>query len=127
MTEESKIKATAAALSKLDIKDFKYHQLEVQDVLKELGTNLEKGLTAAQHKERLEKYGLNQLDKEEDKSLWERIKEAFEDLLVRILLLSAFISFLIALSGGEDEGLTAYVEPFVILLILLINAIIAIY
>ena len=75
----------------------------------------------------MEKYGLNQLDKEEDKSLWERIKEAFEDLLVRILLLSAFISFLIALSGGEDEGLTAYVEPFVILLILLINAIIAIY
>ena len=46
MTEESKIKATAAALSKLDIKDFKYHHLEVSDVLKELNTNLEKGLTS---------------------------------------------------------------------------------
>ena len=75
----------------------------------------------------LEKYGNNELDKEEEKSLWERIKEAFEDLLVRILLLSAFISFLIALSGGGEEGIAAYVEPFVILLILLINAVIAIY
>jgi magnesium-transporting ATPase (P-type) len=47
----------------------------------------------------LKKYGGNVLEKEEETSLWERIKEAFEDLLVRILLLAATISFLIAFFG----------------------------
>jgi len=67
------------------------------------------------------------LDKEEEDSLWDRIKEQFEDPLARILLASATISFAIALTGGSDEGITAYVEPFVILLILILNALVAIY
>ena len=50
-----------------------------------------------------------------------------EDLLARILLLAATISFIIALLGDGDEGLAAYVEPFVILLILVLNASVAIY
>ena len=33
--------------------------------------------------------------------MWERIKEAFEDLLVRILLLAATISFIIAVLGKD--------------------------
>jgi len=48
-------------------------------------------------------------------------------VLVRILLASATISFVIAITGDGDEGLTAYVEPFVILLILVLNAIVAIW
>jgi hypothetical protein len=43
------------------------------------------------------------------------------------LLASATISFVIALTGDGEEGLTAYVEPFVILLILVLNAIVAIW
>ena len=72
-------------------------------------------------------YGSNELEKEEESSLWEKIKESFEDLLVRILLVAAIISFIFALTGDGEEGMTAYVEPFVILLILTINAIIAIW
>ena len=59
--------------------------------------------------------------------MWEKIKEQFEDQLARILLASATISFLIAVFGEKDEGLAGYVEPFVILLILVLNAIVAIY
>jgi len=43
------------------------------------------------------------------------------------LLLAAFVSFVIALISDGDEGLAAYVEPFVILLILVLNAAVAIY
>lgn len=71
--------------------------------------------------------GPNKLDEEEEESLWEKIKEQFEDLLARILLLAATISFVIAITGDGSEGLAAYVEPFVILLILILNAIVAIY
>lgn len=68
-------------------------------MLKELNTDLKKGLSKKDAEERLAKYGENALTKEEDTTLWERIKEAFEDLLVRILLLAATISFIIAITG----------------------------
>jgi Ca2+-transporting ATPase len=40
---------------------------------------------------------------------------------------AAFISFVIAFTGDGEEGISAYVEPFVILLILVLNALVAIY
>jgi len=49
-------------------------------------------------------------------------------LLVRILLLAAVISFIIALMGdSHEEGIIAYIEPFVILTILIINSVIAVW
>lgn len=60
---------------------------------------MKKGLTQKEAELRLAKYGPNQLEKEEEESLFEKIKEQFEDLLVRILLLAAIVSFLIAVTG----------------------------
>ena len=60
---------------------------------------MKKGLTQKEADLRLQKYGPNQLEKEEEESLFEKIKEQFEDLLVRILLLAAIVSFLIAITG----------------------------
>ena len=92
-----------------------------------LKTDLSKGLTDAEGEKRLKEHGPNEFDEEEETSLWERIKEQFEDLLARILLLAATISFIIAITGDGEEGIAAYVEPFVILLILVLNALVAIY
>ena len=104
---ESKLQATAKALKQLDLKEFQYHKKTVEEVVKDLQTNLKTGLTQAEAEKRLEKYGHNQLEKEEEESLWDKIKESFEDLLVRILLLAAVISFVIALIGKQN---TAYKE-----------------
>lgn len=111
----------------MDIKKFTTHKQSIEEVVKAQKTDLKKGLTSAEAKARLEKYGPNELTAEPEKSLWESIAEQFEDILVRILLASATISFIIAVTGDGDEGLTAYVEPFVILLILVLNAIVAIW
>jgi len=37
------------------------------------------------------------------------------------------VSFLIALTGDGEEGITAFIEPFVILLILIINGTVAVW
>lgn len=88
--------------------------------------NPKTGLSNSQVEANLKKYGPNELPAEEGKSLMQLIIEQFEDLLVRILLLAAIISFVLALFE-EEESLTAFVEPFVILLILIANAIIGIW
>jgi P-type Ca2+ transporter type 2C len=67
--------------------------------VKEIKTDLKTGLTQKEAESRLQKYGPNQLEKEEEESLFEKIKEQFEDLLVRILLLAAIVSFVIAVTG----------------------------
>lgn len=63
------------ALKKLDTSKFKYHRLSTDECLKELNVNKTKGLDNSEIAKRLEKYGANELDKEEETTLWERIKE----------------------------------------------------
>jgi len=92
-------------LAKLDTSKFVAHKLTVEDAVKHFKTNLQTGLTSAEAAKRLAEHGPNELDAEEDKSLWERIVEQFEDVLVRILLASATISFVIAITGKSPATL----------------------
>lgn len=88
------------------------------------------GLTEAQVAKQREKYGFNEMPAEEGKSIWELILEQFDDLLVKILLMAAIISFVLALFEEHDDqtaAVTAFVEPFVILLILIANATVGVW
>ncbi|XP_067113816.1 LOW QUALITY PROTEIN: sarcoplasmic/endoplasmic reticulum calcium ATPase 1 [Osmerus mordax] len=103
------------------------HTKSASEVLENFGVNENTGLTLEQVKINLEKYGPNELPAEEGKSLWELVAEQFEDLLVRILLLAACVSFVLALFEEGEETVTAFVEPIVILLILIANAVIGVW
>merc|ERR1711962_736814 len=86
----------------------------------------ERGLSPGQVEEYKKKYGPNELLVEEGKTIFELIPEQFDDLLVKILLLAAIISFVLAFFE-DDDSITAFVEPFVILLILIANAIVGVW
>jgi len=97
------------------------------EVLKYFDVQPELGLNEKQIEANREKFGYNELPAEEGKSLWALIVEQFEDLLVRILLLAATVSFVLAFFEDDEGSITAFVEPFVILIILIANAIVGIW
>ncbi|KAF3851843.1 hypothetical protein F7725_005198 [Dissostichus mawsoni] len=103
------------------------HTKTVEEVLGFFTVNESTGLSCEQLKKNREKWGTNELPAEEGKSLWELVLEQFEDLLVRILLLAACISFTLAWFEEGEGTITAFVEPFVILLILIANAIVGVW
>ena len=101
------------------------HTKPVDDVLAHFKVSLDHGLSSKQVADHQAKFGKNELEKEAGKSVWELLLEQFDDLLVKILLGAALVSTLIAyLDAGEDEGIFACIEPLVILLILIANAIV---
>ncbi|XP_069044434.1 sarcoplasmic/endoplasmic reticulum calcium ATPase 1 isoform X2 [Lepisosteus oculatus] len=103
------------------------HSKTTEECLAYFGVNENTGLSPEQVKKNLSKYGFNELPAEEGKTLWELVIEQFEDLLVRILLLAACISFVLAWFEEGEETVTAFVEPFVILLILIANAVVGVW
>ncbi|XP_022752800.1 calcium-transporting ATPase 4, endoplasmic reticulum-type-like isoform X2 [Durio zibethinus] len=92
--------------------------------------NQELGLSCAEVEKRRQIYGWNELEKHEGTSIFKLILEQFNDTLVRILLVAAIVSFVLAWYDGEEGGemeITAFVEPLVIFLILIVNAIVGIW
>lgn len=86
------------------------------------------GLTNLMASDKREKYGPNKLKEEEKESLWELVLEQFDDLLVKILLGAAVLSFVLAFfEEGADGGIQAFVEPIVILTILILNAVVGVW
>lgn len=102
------------------------HSKSVEEVLSHFRVDQERGLSLDQVREYQKKYGPNELPTEEGKTIWQLILEQFDDLLVKILLLAAIISFVLALFE-EHEGVEAFVEPLVILLILIANACVGVW
>ncbi|CAM8909978.1 unnamed protein product [Rhodiola kirilowii] len=87
------------------------------------------GLSSEEVEKRRKVYGLNELEKHDGVSIFKLILDQFNDTLVRILLGAAVISFLLAWYEGDEGGkkeISAFVEPLVIFLILIVNAIVGV-
>ncbi|KAG6815872.1 hypothetical protein H0H87_010615 [Tephrocybe sp. NHM501043] len=95
-----------------------------EEILQHFGVDASTGLSVDQASKHAEIYGRNELPEDPPTPLWELILEQFKDQLVLILLASAVISFVLALfeDAGDSTFLSAFVEPLVILLILVANA-----
>ncbi|KAG6436876.1 hypothetical protein SASPL_101780 [Salvia splendens] len=88
------------------------------------------GLSGDDVEKRRQMYGLNELEKHDGPSIMRLILDQFNDTLVRILLVAAVVSFVLAWYDGDEGGemeITAFVEPLVIFLILIVNAIVGVW
>lgn len=91
------------------------------EVLEFFAVDPARGLTDSQVAEHGRIYGRNVLPQEKSTPFWKLVIKQFDDLLVKILIAAALVSFILALING-DTGLTAFLEPSVILMILAANA-----
>ncbi len=93
----------------------------ISEVEQSLDTNLKRGLTSEQVKERQEKYGLNELKEQKKKSLFQKFLAQFKDFSIIILIIAAIISGIIGIAEGE--GIT---DTIVIMIVVIVNAIIGV-
>ncbi len=99
----------------------KWYQKEVEEVKKELSTNLEKGLTSKQVEEKQETIGFNELKAKKKKSLLVKFLEQFKDFMIIVLIIAAIVSGIIGVLQGE--GIT---DTIIILIVVIVNAIIGV-
>ncbi|MEF9475360.1 MAG: cation-transporting P-type ATPase [Candidatus Mariimomonas ferrooxydans] len=72
-----------------------WHSMKAEHVLKEMDSDMHRGLTGDEAKKRLEKYGYNELKKEEKISPFTLFISQFKNTLIIILLIAVVLSALI--------------------------------
>ncbi len=101
----------------------KYYLIDREKVLQELGTS-RNGLTDAEAAERLEREGKNLLKKEEKRPLWRKFLDSITDPMILILLGAAVVQVIVTiLESRGNFTLGSFTDVFVILAVVIINAI----
>ena len=70
----------------------KYHQKTIEEVIKELGSSSNEGLSGAKAKERIERYGLNELTEKNGRSAWKILLSQLKSVMVIILIVASVIT-----------------------------------
>ena len=99
----------------------KTYTQSAEEVLQGLGVGAE-GLTTAEAKARLEKYGPNKLKEAEKPTLLQRFIEQLKDPMLIILMIAAGVSALTGMLAGENE----WAEVIIILAVVLLNAVLGV-
>ncbi len=100
----------------------RYYCLEKDEVLKQVESN-EGGLTSKEAADRLEKNGKNKLKEAKKDSLLKRFMAQLADPMIIILIIAAAISAVTAvIEGGEG-----FVDVFIILFVVIMNAVLGVY
>src|SRR5690242_3866363 len=96
------------------------HQQSVEEVLAALGTDARAGLSQAEARARLQRYGRNELQAEKRTPAWKKFLAQFKDVLVILLLVATAISA--ALWVIERDSALPY-EALVIFAVVFLNAV----
>ena len=102
------------------------HREPAEKVVAALGSDVARGLSRAEARRRLERYGPNRLKSAPETPWWQRLLEQFENFLVIILLVATVISVVEWLLQDPRESALPY-EAIVILAIVILNALLGFF
>jgi len=100
-----------------------WHNISCIEAAQKLEVDEEKGLTDKTVELRRQSYGKNELKHKKGKNLAQRFLEQLNDYMVIILLIAAVISFGVSVLNHEAD----FVDPIIILIIVLLNATIGVF
>lgn len=98
-----------------------YWNKKIDEVEKELETNIINGLSNEDIAKKQEKYGLNELAGKKKQSLFSKFLNQFKDFMIIVLIIAAIVSGYIGIKEGE--GIT---DSIIILIVVIMNAIIGV-
>ena len=96
-----------------------WYNKNVNEVERELKTNIKKGLADEEIKKRKEKYGINKLDEKKKESLFIRFIKQFNDFMIIILIIASIVSAGVSYMQGKND----YIDSIIIIAIVVLNAI----
>lgn len=99
-----------------------WHSFSAEKTAQLLKSDINRGLSDSEAKKRIEKNGANELQGRKKISVIKKFFEQFKDFCVIILFIACIISF----ATGIIEGKGDFVEPVVILIIVVLNAVIGV-
>ncbi len=103
-----------------------WHTYKIDKALQLLNTNSEEGLTQTEFKQRLAKYGLNEIEESAGRSGWDIFLDQFKNIMLIMLIVVAIISGvldLIDLRTGFSESGVPFKDTIAIMLIVILNGI----
>ncbi len=98
-----------------------HYEKSTREILNELETSQERGLSESAASARLETYGKNVFEKQKKQKLIYKILAQFKDVSVIILLIAAVLSLVMAIVEGSG-----FVEPIVVFAVIVMNVVLAV-
>lgn len=99
-----------------------WHDKSIKEIEHELSADMKNGLSEKEAGQRLKKYGENVIVTKKPDGFFKKFIAQFKDFMIVILLAAAAISFVTSLMNGDAD----YVDPVIILGIVVFNAIIGV-
>ena len=99
-----------------------FHTLTAEESIKESESNIQ-GLSKSQVSQRLTLYGLNEITKRKKISLAKLFISQFKDFMIVILIIAAIVSFIVSVIEGNAD----YLDPIIILGIIIFNACVGVF
>ncbi len=99
------------------------HSYNINKIINRFSSSTETGLSETQAKKLLQKYGKNELPGSKPVSMLKMFFMQFKDFMIYTLFCAAGISFAVSWLNGEPD----FIEPSIILIIIIVNAVIGVF
>ena len=96
-----------------------WHSSSIEEIAKNLKTNINIGLPDDEAQKRFERYGPNNLKEKKKESLFVKFIKQFNDFMIITLIIAASISAVVSKLNGEAD----YIDSIIIVAIVIFNAI----